>query len=502
MNSSRKFETGSTFDTSQSVSKSRIRLWNVLFNRRSKRKQLYSFKNTDVLELPKINIWLTFFVFGTFFMQIMLIPQQLFPIRTYLRIAMFACSLALLFVVPGKMKFLPATSLAMLIVGIFCLGLLHPETNSPVSAAAAIMLNFAIISPIFWVPRLKLDTEQFRMTLIMIWAFHAASSGLGILEVYYPDQFSRESKITELFDKIMVEGLQVTLADGTRVYRPMGFSDSPGGAAASGYLAILLGSGLLLTRTHIVLKVLFLASVAAGLFCILLCQIRSLVILAVLCELAMVGVLALRGQVFRIIGMLVVIPVLVVGASLWAFSIGGEQVSNRLLTMTEGSAGEFYYSKRGRFLEEFVNELLPMYPLGAGLGRWGMTNAYFGDRASTASVPIWVEIQPNAWLLDGGVPLVLAYYAAILLCIAFSFKLAVIRKGIVADFATIVFTLNLAIFANTFSYVPFIGQSGLTFWLMNGCLMALALTCQDVRRKKISERNRVKQAIESLGKWW
>lgn len=423
----------------------------------------------------------------------MLIPALLNPIRTPLRIALFASSIGMLFIVPGKLRWTVAANFGALITLLFCLQLLNPTNNSFVAAVAGIGLNFAILSPVFWCSKLKLNAENLRFLFVMLWAFNAISSGFGILEMYYPGTFGRESKISTDLNGEFAEGLKVTLADGTSVYRPMGLTDSPGGAAGSGYTVILLATGLLLQKIGPAFRVILLISIVAGLFCIYLSQIRSLLVLTAICELVVFGTLVLRGQLFRVSGLIITLPFLFAAATAWAFLIGGEQVSKRVSSLGEASAGTVYYANRGTFLEDTIYRVLPEYPFGAGLGRWGMVYQYFGDKSSASLPSLWAEIQPTAWLYDGGAPLLLAYYAAIVACILLTLRVALYKSGVIADFATIVFALNIATLANTFSYSPFIGQSGLTFWLVNACFFAAEM------RGSTSTHRRLKKTTNGSG---
>jgi hypothetical protein len=106
--------------------------------------------------------------------------------------------------------------------------------------------------------------------------------------------------------------------------------------------------------------------------------------------------------------MTVGITALVVATFTWAVAIGGESTLERLSSLVSDRADAVYQQNRGHFLEDTINVLLPQYPLGAGLGRWGMMNSYFGDKSNPLTQQIWVEIQWTGWLLDGGVPLIIA----------------------------------------------------------------------------------------------
>ncbi len=91
----------------------------------------------------------------------------------------------------------------MFLLAYYCMEMFHPESDSAVGAIASILLNYAIIAPIIWIPRLRMDTEQFKFAMLMIWAFHTGSACLGILEVTFPSRFQRESKITKRKDALM-----------------------------------------------------------------------------------------------------------------------------------------------------------------------------------------------------------------------------------------------------------------------------------------------------------
>ena len=77
----------------------------------------------------------------------------------------------------------------------------------------------------------------------------------------------------------------------------------------------------------------------------------------------------------------------------FAIAIGGDAVTGRLSTLIEDNPTKVYYSNRGFFIEHTFVDMLPQYPLGAGLGRYGMMRTYFGSWLDSGSKPIWVEVQ-------------------------------------------------------------------------------------------------------------
>ena len=132
-----------------------------------------------------------------------------------------------------------------------------------------------------------------------------------------------------------------------------------------------------------------------------------------------------------------------------------------------------------QFLDDTFSNTLPQFPLGAGLGRWGMINAYFGDSGNWQSGPIWVEIAWTAWVLDGGIPLTLAWLVALTVTTLFAVRVAVRRTEgqprPISLWAAIIFGYDIGALALTFNSHPFSGTFGLDFWLLNGALFAAAM---------------------------
>src|ERR1051325_6974759 len=93
-----------------------------------------------------------------------------------------------------------------------------------------------------------------------------------------------------------------------------------------------------------------------------------------------------------------------------AFALGGDMMVQRIQSLVQAAPITVYQANRGFMLEHAVFNQLPTYPLGAGLGHWGMMNAYFGSREHE----IGAELQWSGWILDGGVPLTIAYWGAMM----------------------------------------------------------------------------------------
>lgn len=413
--------------------------------------------------------------------QLALFIGETGPLRMIIRVATYGASLALLFVIPRGGRRHPAALPAVWVLVITAVSILHPTTNTWLSGTAQAVLYLAILAPLFWVPRLAVGLETFKKVVIIFWGFHALSAALGVLQVYFPGVFQPSlSSVIQSYGEDYVESLYIVTAAGHRVFRPMGLTDTPGGAAMSGFFAILFGSGLLLAERRHWVKALCLISMTLGLTSIYLSQIRSVLVLAILSIIVFAAVLGLRGQLARVSLFSTMIAAVLVGSFGLAVAIGGESVTSRLSTLTEDRASSVYYSNRGRFLEETVEELLPRYPFGAGLGRWGMMNSYFGSNADPERAAIWVEIQWTGWLLDGGVPLILAYSTALLMALVGAWNIARYRASGRSDnfpvWGALLFGYNVGVIAVTFNYPYFIGESGMQFWLLNAALFAAAQT--------------------------
>ncbi|HEY0546083.1 MAG TPA: hypothetical protein VGC91_11955 [Pyrinomonadaceae bacterium] len=423
--------------------------------------------------------WLRNFVIFEFACQLALLFDLFGNYRVMVRAAAFGISLLYLIVLPrGRGKTHPATQSAFWAMAILALSFFHPNTNSLLASTAQILLYLAILGPLFWVPRLHLDMKALRQILLVIFIFHTLSAATGVLQAQFPGSFQPNlSAVIAGKDPGYVEDLKITLANGQRVFRPMGLTDVPGGAASAGFYTVLLGMGFYMTHQKRAARWASLGSIALGLTCLYLAQVRLWVVITAICVLAFGGFLIWQKRTARLIGLGSILAVLIVLSFTYAVAIGGKSVSNRMSSFVQASPDTVYYKNRGVFLEDTVKVLLPQYPLGAGLGRWGMMNFYFGDNTDPQRDAIYVEIQWTGWLIDGGVPLIAAYVIALMMALLIAFKIALNRGvGDLSTWGAIVLAYGMGALAMTFSYPVFIGQAGMEFWLINALLFAAART--------------------------
>jgi hypothetical protein len=416
-------------------------------------------------------LWAYAFVAFQLACQVGLLFESLGAARVLMRSAAFGASLVLLVVVPGRGRRHPAWPFALVALVIVFASVLHPTTNSLLAGVAHATLYLSILAPLVWAARLRLTTADLRGVLLILWLFHTCSAAVGVLQMHYPGRFQPAVSTAIQGMGEAADAYKMRLADGQEVWRPMGLTDTPGGAASAGLSATLFGLGFFLHFRAWPLRLLALAGVGVGLFCLVLGQVRSLVIMALICTVSLQAILLLRGELKRLVALSSAVAVLAVAVFIWGVSVGGQETLDRLTTLIEDRPEDVYYRNRGQFLTHTFGELLPDYPMGAGLGRWGMMRGYFGDERNPDSPLIWVEIQWTGWLLDGGIPLMVAYSGAVLAACRVSLGVALSRRREdLPLFGAVVLALNAAAVAVTFNYPIFIGQGGLEFWFLNSFL--------------------------------
>ncbi len=417
--------------------------------------------------------WLLGFVGLQIACQLALLVPQLSAARPAFRVAAFGVSLVALAFARGASGRHPSRPWLLAALVLLGLQFFHPTTNSPLSGLAAVALNVAIAAPLIWVTRLNVTPRLLVQVLLLIWGFQTLSAIVGVLQALAPGEFMPQANPS--FDGETGDGVKIVLADGATIFRPMGLTDTPGGAAAAGLTAYLLGLGFLTNARSPALRVSAVGGMAAGLFCMVLCQVRVAVVLAALMTVVFAVALAAARRSRDLLWVAALLPGVAAGSVAYALAVGGEATLARLETLVEDDPDAVYYESRGRFLEATFGEHLENYPLGAGLGRWGMVNVYFGDPANPDAKPLWVEIQWTAWLFDGGAPLMAAYAGAILAACLSTLRVARrCPEPRVAGWAAVLTAYNLGVCAVTFSYVPFIGQMGLEFWLLNAAVATAA----------------------------
>jgi len=423
------------------------------------------------------------FVFQ-FACQLFLAFASVGGMRALVRAAAFGISLVFLVMLQGRGRRHPAALSALAVLGITAVNVFHPGTRSFFAGVASVGLYMAVIAPVLWGPRLRMDVSSLRKVVLILWAFHSVSAGFGVLQVYFPGRFQPNlSQAIVAMGENYTEALHITTATGESTLRPMGLTDIPGGASMAGFYAFLLSAGLLLSSRRKLLRLLCVTSMFIGSAAIYLSYVRSVLVLLVVCLIAMLSLLVMRGELKRVFAFSAVTVGMALVGFLLAVTLGGDGVLSRISTLVEDDPSEVYHRNRGRFLEYTLEEVLPNNLLGTGLARWGMVSVYFGDRdmiVTNIEQDIWVEIQWTGWVVDGGLPLMLAYSVSILLALWTAFRIATGRLGAqhrgLWPLAAIVFAYSVGGLALTFNFPFFVSQSGLEFWVLNALLFAVAVS--------------------------
>jgi hypothetical protein len=394
--------------------------------------------------------------------------------RGYIRALPYLASLGMLGLFGVLRRHEPFARGSGLVIGallLLVLNLLHPSTQLNAGVAQCIF-QLSIAAPLFWAHKTMRSAREFERLLVMMFLLNAASAGLGVLQVYFPERFmpAEFNSLGIEMNQYYVDGLTYLGPDGRLIVRPPGLSDQPGAAATAGAFAAILGLGLLLRRRTPLVTLGLLASIAVGFAAIYFSQVRS-TLLATIAAWSLLTVVALqRGRLARAAWVLGVGAALVVGSYVWASSVGGESMVRRFDTIQGTGAIAAFQSGRGIFVRQTVGELLDQYPFGAGVGRWGMMNNYFASRSDYGSTPIYVEVQLTGWLLDGGLLMWLLYGGALLVTMWIVYRDTSSRDLLLSEAAIIVLAMNAFVLVLTLVAPVFNTQLGLLFWTMTACL--------------------------------
>jgi len=351
--------------------------------------------------------------------------------------------------------------------------ILHPLTGSIFIGVAQFSLYLSILCPVFWAPSFVLSRQKLVRTLVVLLVCNGINSAVGVMQVYDPDRWMPR----ELSAVYQGAGGERALAastyigpNGRPILRPPGLFDAPGAVAGAGMVATILGLVFCLEPIGLAGRGLSLAFAMAGMLALYLSHVRAAFVMTLAMMAAYLAMLAVQEQKKRALGFGALgYGMVVVGLSV-ATMLGGQGISERFMTLLEGDPRDLYYRSRGIQVESAMTVLVSEYPVGAGLGRWGMLSYYYGDRGSGAG-GLFAEVQPHAWMLDGGVPLVGLYGLVLVVTLLGDLKL--IRS--LADpedrlAATIVVAANVGTIGLVFTFVPFATAGGMQFWLLEGML--------------------------------
>jgi hypothetical protein len=264
---------------------------------------------------------------------------------------------------------------------------------------------------------------------------------------------------------------------GKLAVRPPGLFDTPGAVCMAGMTTALVGLAFSLRKMAWWKRALSLLAAGVGSIIVYLSQVRtSLLVLMGMIAAYVIIVALVRKQPMRAVAILALGASVLSVAILSSSPLIGTAAANRFDSLTQGDPLSVYYQAgRGTQMESALTSLVPSYPLGAGLGRWGMMRVYFGDETNADSPQIWAELQIPAWVLDGGVILILLYGAALIVTCVFELRVAWGATGEVLQFcAPLIVAANLGTMAWVFGSTPFNSPLGMQYWFLAGALCGVA----------------------------
>ncbi|MFL5340335.1 MAG: hypothetical protein ACJ8F7_09295 [Gemmataceae bacterium] len=385
---------------------------------------------------------------------------------------------------PGQIVL--TTALVVLIVALF-----HPN-SSFVGGLAQVVFQVSIAAPAYWAMSETVDRRRVSRFLALLFLLNAASSLVGLLQVYIPErvlpvEFSRQA-VT--MNANYLEMLSYIGPEGKKIIRPPGLTDLPGGASGSCAVTALLGVLMAFQPGRALWQRAACAGIAAAaLVTLYLTQVRSMLLMTIVGYATMCLLLARMHRIW-LAGMLGAAGLgLVIGGFTLAFALGGQAIFDRYYSLYEEGVFTSFRENRGIFLEHTFSNLIWEHPLGAGAGRWGMMNAHFAGYDADPPRSIWVEVQPTGWVVDGGIPLFLAYAGAIAVAMWHLYRIAdPVRGGPLAYPAAIVFSSNLFVLGQSLAGPAFNSTGGISFWLPTALILAAFFRRQAVLRRQAAAK--------------
>ena len=423
------------------------------------------------------------------FAEVFIISQTALPallflpgtqaIRLPIRVAAFAISLAAFawwqIESTVQVRISKAQSWVAAIMALLAVMLFHPTTPSLVGGLAHMAVYFAVMAPLFWAPVFVRTPEQLARILWILLLCSGANSMVGVLQVYNPARWMPAD-----FTRVLTSGawglgsVSYIGPHGERLVRPPGLFDTPGAVAGPAMSAALLGLIFAVSAIPVWKRILSLLLAGAGVAAIYLSQVRISLVLTALMYGVYVIVTSRQRNFARATKFGILAGGIVVGSFVLAVALGGEAIRERVMTLFAQDPISVYQGARGAQLSLTFQDLLFQHPLGAGLARWGMAAAYFGSYSDLVQ-PIWAEIQFTGWMIDGGIPLVALYCAALIVTLVAQWRIATMTHWPrLATCAGVVLSANIGTAALIFSFTPFVAQIGLQYWFLAGALHGVA----------------------------
>jgi hypothetical protein len=408
------------------------------------------------------------------------IPALLFlpgtqPIRLFVRIASFAISMVLLaWWMFGNAKTTrrhPSQPWLLASMVYVAAMIAHPFTSSLVAGVAQVVLYVSVMAPLFWAPAVVRGPDHLARLMTLLLVCNGVNAFVGVMQVYDPNRWMPQEMSRLVTESAFGLGAVSYRGPNGLIVRPPGLFDNPGAVAGPGMYAALLG---LVYATSVSAKwkrAAALIGAGAGVAAIYLSQVRVSLVVLVIMMASYVVLLSLQQRKQRAFFFGAFAAAMVVGAFSLALTLGGQSIAERTLTLFAQDPVSLYSASRGNQLVYTFGDLVDSYPLGAGLGRWGMIAGYFGGGGH----PLWAEIQVAGWAIDGGIPFLILSIGAPLVALIAEWHVAIRDPDAkIRACAAVILAANVGTFALIFSFTPFVTQIGLQFWFLAGALHGIA----------------------------
>jgi hypothetical protein len=361
------------------------------------------------------------------------------------------------------------------IMGLLAVMLFHPLTPSFVGGLAHLAVYFAVMAPLFWAPVFVRTPEHLARILWLLLICSGINSVVGVLQVYDPGRWLPAEFSRVISTNAMAMGaVTFTGASGEQLVRPPGLFDTPGAVAGPAMSAALLGLVFATSGISAFRRLLSLALAGAGLAAIYLSQVRISLVLALVSMVVFALTSMRQHRAGRAMQFIVLGGSIIFGSFSLALTLGGPAILDRVMTLLGGDPLKVYQAARGVQLELTFRDLLFQWPFGAGIGRWGMTAAYFSTFTGL-STPLWAEIQLTGWMIDGGILMVALYSSALIVTAISEWRVAMAHRfPRLSTCGSVVLSANVGTALLIFSFTPFVTQIGIQYWFLAGALHGIA----------------------------
>ena len=270
-----------------------------------------------------------------------------------------------------KGKFAPLACLNLICIWIG-LQILNPlGIAQPLAVVGEATLLISVVLPAFWVPMALKDRRQIHRIMAILFFCNGCRSADGRAPAHsYPGRFD-PPVIPALGGLGGMSAKQMTFQadlftyqsdDGTKVMRPCGLTDTPGGASVAGCFAGILGICWALELKSSWKRLVSLGFSFLGVAAIYYTQVRSLLIMLVICLMCLWWLLVRQGNVAKATKMAVMGGAVVAGAFLYAVATVGKAILERFSTLVKQDPGSLYGGSRGRFVADALQNMIFQYP--------------------------------------------------------------------------------------------------------------------------------------------